>query len=101
MRIWEYAMPLGHVWAGNVFGTNTGNVFLKLSGPDTGLTGTLRHHDHDQKVIIVYSVTGSFDGSRLQLNGRAQGETPQNLQIGDLTATATLQPNGHLRGEWG
>src|SRR5262249_23703508 len=93
-------MALGHVWAGNVFGTNTGNIFLKLEGTDNALKGTLRHNDRNMNAIIVYAVTGSFDGSRLMLMGSPQGEDLNGAKIGVLTASASLQSNGQLQGEW-
>jgi hypothetical protein len=30
-------MALGRLWAGGAFGTNTGNLFLKLEGEDAAL----------------------------------------------------------------
>ena len=33
-------MALEHLWAGRAYGTNTGNLFVKLSGGDDALSGS-------------------------------------------------------------
>lgn len=88
---------LGRLWAGRVFGTNTGNFFLELDSSGEGVTGTLRLMD-TQFGLTVYQVTGSFDGI-LRLNGEPL-QAPTGVQVGSIEASATLTPEGHLRGEW-
>jgi hypothetical protein len=88
-------MPLGHYWAGGVAGTNTGKAFVKFEGEDAALTGSLHFNDTDLGVV-VYSVTGSFDGKQLTFTGQPQAEG----EHAPLTATATLNPKGNLEGQW-
>lgn len=91
-------MALGRLWAGRVAGTNTGNLFVRFEGEDNALKGTL--HFNEQGVgLVVYKLSGSFDGSRLVLGGTTQTQIP-NVAFGSLKATATLQSNGNLFGEW-
>jgi len=91
-------MALGRLWAGNIYGTNTGNIFVELEGEDAALTGTLRHKEADVG-ITIYNITGSFDGYKLSLTGTPINLT-ENTIAGDLTATATLNQKGELQGEW-
>ena len=95
-------MPtLGRLWAGRIFGTNTGNFFLEVeSSPDGVLTGTLRLMD-TLAGLTVYRVTGSFDGTTVRFEGdSAQAEASQGVSIGTVHATGTLTPQGHIRGTW-
>jgi hypothetical protein len=89
-------MALGHYWAGGVAGTNTGKVFVKFDGEDAALTGSLHFNDTDIGVV-VYSLTGSFDGKELTFTGQPQTEGDD---YAPLTATATLTAKGQLEGQW-
>lgn len=89
-------MALGHYWAGGVAGTNTGKAFVKFEGEDAALTGTLHFNDNDVGVV-VYSLTGSFDGKELTFTGQPQTEGDQ---YAPLQATATLNAKGNLEGQW-
>jgi hypothetical protein len=91
-------MALGRLWAGNVYGTNTGNLFVKIEGEDNDLKGTLRQFDRDLGVIVVFDIIATFDGARLVIEGKPQQK--EGLVLGVLKATAALQPNGNLAGEW-
>jgi hypothetical protein len=91
-------MPLSRLWAGRVFGTNIGNLFVKLQGPDNALTGTLRFAQ-DGVGIVVYNIQGNFDGARLALTGTV-GMQPPGYVFGDLAASASLKASGNLAGEW-
>ncbi|GGB95956.1 hypothetical protein GCM10011494_13040 [Novosphingobium endophyticum] len=53
-------MALTKRWAGRVWGTNVGNVFVTLEGEDAALTGTLRINEPSVG-IAVYAVQGTFD----------------------------------------
>ncbi|WP_316167515.1 MULTISPECIES: hypothetical protein [unclassified Bradyrhizobium] len=91
-------MGLGHLWAGRAFGTNIGNLFVKLEGDDRALTGTL--HFNEQGVgLVVYAVGGAFDGRRLTLSGKPQTKI-EGLTFGDLKTDAALNPKGNLEGQW-
>ncbi|MGQ0484979.1 MAG: hypothetical protein ACT4SY_06465 [Hyphomicrobiales bacterium] len=91
-------MALGRLWAGKVFGTSTGNLFVKIEGEDSALKGTL-HHNESEVGIVVYEISGSFDGSRLSIEGTSQTQI-ERVKFGRLKATASLQPTGNLDGEW-
>jgi hypothetical protein len=88
---------IGTSWAGNVFGTNTGNFYLKFDEVEPRLRGTLRHLDPAYGVH-VYAVEGTFDGN-LHLVGTPQQPTADATN-GDITISGMLTPEGHLRGEW-
>jgi hypothetical protein len=91
-------MPLSRLWAGKAFGTNTGNLFVKLQGEDKALTGTLRFND-DANGMLVYGISGTFDGSALKFTGTVQLQQPGHV-AGQLVALALLRPTGNLGGEW-
>jgi hypothetical protein len=88
---------LGRLWAGRVYGTNTGNLFVELDTSGERLTGTLRLMD-TLFGLTVYRVTGSFDGT-LRLRGEP-AQAPAGVNTGAIEATAILTPEGYLRGEW-
>jgi hypothetical protein len=89
---------LGRLWAGKAYGTNIGNLFLKLEGEDSALVGTLRINEPGVG-LYAYSIAGSFDGSRLTLAGEPQTQL-EGVIFGRLQVTATLSPRGELEGEW-
>ncbi len=88
---------LGKLWAGTIYGTNTGKFFLEMQSSDPAISGTLRLRDADLG-IAVYEVEGTFD-EKLKLTGKpVQGE--EGMVLGELTAEAVLTPEGSLRGTW-
>lgn len=92
-------MALSKKWAGSVYGTNTGNLFIELDDPANvdHLVGTLRFMDN-QFGLVVYRLSGSFADS-LKFTGEVlQG--PQGLEFGVIDAEAKLTSEGHLRGAW-
>lgn len=91
-------MTLGHLWAGRAFGTNTGNLFVRLHGDDAALSGRL-HLNEPGIPLVVYIVEGNFDGNRLSLTGNPEKQI-EGLVLGRLAATAVLTPRGELSGEW-
>ena len=91
-------MAFGRLWAGRVFGTNTGNAFAKFEGDDSALIGSLHHNDTGVG-MVVYRTAGSFNGNRLSIEGMPETKI-DGVQIGRLKATAVLQPTGSLEGEW-
>jgi hypothetical protein len=93
----DLAMPLQRLWVGRAFGTSTGNLFIKFDGPDNNLTGVLRFNEEGVG-LVVYNVTGTFDGTVLRLDGTLA--TP-NPNYGRLTVSARLTQQGTLHGEWG
>lgn len=88
-------MAIAQYWAGRVFGTNTGNVFVELSGEERALSGILRFND-SVAGIIVYLIKGKFLESKLSL----EGEVDVNGVKSSLTMSSSLLPNGNLEGLW-
>lgn len=88
---------LARLWAGRVYGTNTGNLFVELDSSAEEITGTLRLMD-TVFGLNVYRVSGSFDGT-LRLRGEPT-HAPAGVNTGPIEATAVLTPEGYLRGEW-
>lgn len=91
-------MALGNLWTGKVAGTNTGNVFLRLSGEDAALLGTLRFNEAGIG-IVIYSITGTFDGKKFTFKGEPQNQI-EGFAIGRLKAVADLNQRGELWGQW-
>lgn len=92
---------LGRLWAGNLFGTNTGKLSLELESavPDGHESpGVLRVSD-DNFGVIVYAVHAKFDGAKATIEGAPQAQI-EGLVQGKISAEAALQPNGHLSGQW-
>ncbi len=88
---------LGKLWAGRVYGTNTGNIFVEFDQVEPSVVGRLRFLD-SAAGIAVYAVRGTYD-ERLHLTGTWQqgGEAEDH---GTLTIDAGLTSEGHLRGTW-
>ncbi|MFC4624271.1 hypothetical protein ACFO1V_03360 [Daeguia caeni] len=91
-------MALSKLWTGKVAGTSTGNVFLQLSGEDTALLGTLRFNEAGVG-IVVYSIAGTFDGTKLTVTGEPQNQI-EGFAFGRLTAVADLNQRGEFWGQW-
>jgi hypothetical protein len=91
-------MPtLGRLWAGRIYGTNTGNLFIELDTSSERIAGTLRLMD-TLFGLTVYRVSGSFDGTLCLRGDPTQARA--GFDTGSIEATAVLTPDGHLRGEW-
>ncbi len=91
-------MALGRLWAGKVYGTNTGNLFVELNGEDAALQGTLRFNEAGIGVA-AFNITGSFEDGRLTIAGEPLAEIA-GVSFGALTANATLGSMGELEGQW-
>lgn len=88
---------LGKLWAGKVYGTNTGNLFIELHQTKPSIKGILRFLD-SLAGISVYAIEGTF-GERLVLTGRwQQGGDPKDH--GTLSIEGKLTSEGNLRGTW-
>jgi hypothetical protein len=91
-------MPaLGKLWAGRVYGTNTGNLFIEFEKVGSEVAGTLRFMD-SAFGLTVYQITGTFDET-LKIMGKPV-QAPEGVELGDVMAEARLTPEGHLRGTW-
>lgn len=88
---------LGKVWAGRVYGTNTGNLYVEFATVSPELSGTLRFMDTSYG-LAAYSVAGTFDGD-LRLKGTPI-EGSQAGGLGELTVEGSLTPEGFVRGKW-
>jgi hypothetical protein len=89
---------LSKLWAGRIYGTNTGNFFLKFDDvSDTTLRGQMRFLDSEYGVAL-YDVAGSFTES-LDIKG-TPAVLREDIVLGNIDITAKLTPEGYLRGEW-
>ena len=93
-------MALGRLWAGQIYGTNTGKLFVKFDSAedDSALTGELRLNEPGV-AIVIFKIVGRFDGSLLRLEGTPETET-EGVRLGPLKATGYIQPDGSVKGEW-
>ena len=88
---------LTRLWAGNVYGTSTGNLFLTLDENEGRVTGVARHND-PLFGLTVFDVVGEF-GETLTLTGTPT-QIPQNVTVGSVEMKARITPEGTLTGEW-
>jgi len=84
-------------WAGRIFGTNTGNIFVEFSQTDSQLSGRVRISD-DRLGITIYTFTGS-ESDQIVLNCTPE-KIPEGVQAGPATVTGNLQPDGTISGQW-
>jgi hypothetical protein len=93
-------MTIGKLWAGRAFGTNTGNLFLKLAGEDSGLSGDL-HFNDNQEGVGVFKIQGKFEDGMLRLEGEPLlNEADHEIEDGRLHAEGELNERGDIFGEW-
>lgn len=92
------AMVLAKRWAGKVWGTNVGNVFVTLDGEDHALTGTLRMNEQGIG-IAIYSITGSFINTEFKMKGLPQAEI-EGIVFGELTVLGKMNSKGEIHGDW-
>ena len=91
-------MQLSSRWAGRVFGTSTGNLFVQLQQADTTVTGSVRVND-DRGALIIYAAQGTVGDTELQLTLTPQ-TVPTGVPVAQTTITARLQANGSLFADW-
>ncbi len=90
---------LGRNWNGHVYGTNTGNIAVRLDGEDAALSGVLRLSDN-QHGVVVFDVQGKFEDGQLTLAGTPQNGEREDLRLGSLSVAGALTSEGRLDGEW-
>lgn len=91
-------MPtLAKKWAGRVYGTNTGNLFMELTQDGTNVKGTFRFMD-DLFGLVLYEFIGEFD-KNLKLDCKPLS-AKEGQEHGNIKVEAILTPEGNLRGEW-
>lgn len=89
---------IGKLWAGRVYGTNTGNLFVELSSAGPDVCGKVRFLD-SVFGLAVYTIQGTFDDETLRVTGEIEQGAP-GVEHGLLTIAASLTPDGSLRGTW-
>jgi len=88
---------LGRQWAGRVYGTNTGNLFIDFQESGERLRGTLRFLDN-LFGLAIYDVEGTYsDGFKLK--GKPI-QAHENVAVGELEVEGILNSQGHLQGSW-
>ena len=91
-------MPiLAKRWAGRLYGTNTGNLFIEIEQDGSTVKGVARFLDQLYG-IVLYEFTGVLDKS-LRLDCKPLNPK-EGMEFGDIKVEAFLQPNGSFRGEW-
>jgi hypothetical protein len=90
---------IGQNWNGKIYGTNTGNVALALEGDDDELTGVIRLSD-DKFGVVVYRVSGKFVAGKIELTGVPEGETSEEVHVGDVKIAGGLTTEGRIDGNW-
>ena len=88
---------LANRWAGRLYGTNTGNVFLDLVQDDEKVSGRLRIMDSIFGVS-VYEYTGTL-GEELVLNCKPS-QANKVVELGEVCVKGRLTPEGNIRGDW-
>lgn len=88
---------IGKLWAGRVFGTNTGNLFIELTQTEPELVGKLRIADSNFGVA-VFNISGTYT-DKLRIKG-TPAQCREGIMLGDMTAEAILTPKGQLKGKW-
>lgn len=88
---------LANRWAGRIYGTNTGNVFLELNQEAENISGRLRIMDSIFGVSI-YRYFGTV-GDEIILNCKPESADAGALH-GDVTVKGSLTPQGSIKGEW-
>lgn len=90
-------MARGGLWAGHVYGTNTGNFFLEIDADGDSVQGTLRFMDAVFGIAIL-DIRGTLN-DKLLFTGIPR-QTKEGVVAGELSAEAELTPEGNLRGTW-
>ncbi|MFA6180322.1 MAG: hypothetical protein WC696_11985 [Candidatus Methylopumilus sp.] len=62
-------MDIGKLWAGRVFGTNTGNLFIEFTELEPSIKGVLRFMDNNFG-LTVYEITANYT-DKLRIIGKA------------------------------
>lgn len=85
-------------WAGRIYGTNTGNIFIEFLQTENELNGTARLHD-DKFGIAIYEVSGTVTDGLIKLNGQPK-EAAEGVSLGEATIVAELKQDGSVAGRW-
>ncbi|MFK0690901.1 hypothetical protein ACFX5Q_22255 [Mesorhizobium sp. IMUNJ 23033] len=85
-------------WAGNLFGTNTGNLYCEISGPEKAFQIRLRVMD-PVFGLTVYDGEGSFDGTALHFTGKVVQSEP-GVATSPIRGAGQLSSKGSITGDW-
>lgn len=88
---------IGLRWAGRVFGTNTGNVYLELAGQSPNFTGVLRLLD-DRHGVHVFDVSANESAGTLELDGFSRSIDGKPVER--VHAKGELKNTGNVEGTW-
>ena len=93
---------LGRLWAGRLYGTNTGNLAAELNSTEDGaIAGVVRFMDSALGGPIVYEVTGTYADGKLSFDGKPQkGMDGQEVGDGDHVARRLLSDGLLCAGLW-
>ena len=91
-------MSIGKLWAGRLFGTNMGNLFVEFDATDGEIAGTARFMD-ERFGLVIYIVKGTFDGANIKFVGQCT-QCPEGVATAEVSAQGILTPEGQLRGQW-
>lgn len=89
---------LGKLWAGQIYGTNTGKIYAEINEANGSITGTIRIMD-DVFGLSIFSISGSFNATEVKFTGTPT-QSPDGVMVGNVEVSANLTPEGHLRGTW-
>jgi hypothetical protein len=91
-------LKLANRWAGKIYGTNTGNVFLELNQNESKLSGTLKIMD-DIFGVSTYSCNGDVSEVGVTLYCEPS-EVIEGMRIGNVSVFASISKDGRLTGDW-
>ncbi len=91
-------IALNPLWAGQIYGTNTGKIFLEIAPDDNGYAGTLRLAD-DQFGLSLFKVVVQQTEDLITLQGNPITKD-ENVELSQFAAVAKLKSNGQMSGEW-
>lgn len=89
---------LGRLWAGNLYGTNTGKLFAEIDSKDGALHAKI-HVNDDRHGVTVHEGQGTFDGSNVLIECPAPS-APEGVAVGSITVRGALSPEGRIEGQW-
>ncbi len=84
-------------WAGRIYGTNTGNVFLEIDQEGNRLTGIARFLDTMWGLVIYDFVGESNDHIHFTCTPK---QYPEGIEVNTVIVVAQLRPDGTLVGDW-
>lgn len=88
---------LANRWAGRLYGTNTGNVFLDLAQDGQQVSGRLRIMDSVFGVSL-YEYTGTIN-QEFVLHCVPE-QAVEGVELGTVSVKGHLTPEGSIKGEW-